>query len=189
MIFGSTLCASQTASAGLTWLGNFGGLQSANYYQVGGLQDSDSGEGALYPSFGSAFIPETGFTGDWSISATTGPGFAASLTAEGLGLFRISGQRLFTVTGTEAISITLTQPTGGQVYATLDRYDQFEAIGDLTGTGVVNFNLTSGTYLLYFSGEVNSGAPFSGEFISVVPAPGAFALLGAAGLAGKRRRR
>ncbi len=84
--------------------------------------------------------------------------------------------------------MTLIRPQSAWLF--LDRVDGGiqDSIGSLTNGGTLNVTLTEGTYRLSFGVDVE-GQPFSGQFLTVVPAPGAIALLGAAGLIGSRRRR
>ncbi len=192
MLVGATLGMSQTASAGLTWLGTYGGWQSANqsylFYSSGGYDVVALSTGADALSAISGNVSRDGFVGGADFSATTGPGFSVSFSANGgTGNFLITGARLFTVTGTESLSINVTRPQNALVI--LDRVTDGmqESVGQVD-SGVLNVDLTAGTYRLAFVMSVD-GQAFSGQTLSVVPAPGAFALLGAAGLVGKRRRR
>ena len=192
MAVGATLGMSQTASAGLTWLGTYGSWQSANQsYLITSNQGYDAVVTSLAAESLSAIsgsVSRNGFVGSVDYSATTGPGFSVSFSANGApGHLHVTGARLFTVTGTESISITVTRPQNALVL--LDRVTDGsqESIGQID-SGVLNVNLTEGTYRLAFVMSVN-GQSFSGQTLSFVPAPGALALLGAAGLVGKRRRR
>ncbi len=192
MVVGGALSMTQTASAGLAWLGSHNDWNSANqsylYYgselEIVAFSVETASLSALTGS-----VSLDGFVGSVNYSATTGPGFSVSLSANGgPGRFQVGGARLFTVTGTESISITFTLPQQYGFY-TLDRVTDPEQQDEiLYGTpGVVNADLTAGTYRLAWAVDVE-GQAFSGEVISFVPAPGAIALLGAAGLMGRRRR-
>lgn len=192
VLVGATLGMSQTASAGLTWLGTYDGWQSANQSY---LITSNTGYDSVVTSLAAASlsaisgsVSRDGFVGSVDYSATTGPGFSVSFSANGgPGNFHVTGARLFTVTGTESISITVTRPQNALVL--LDRVTDGsqDSVGQID-SGVLNVNLTEGTYRLAFVMSVD-GQSFSGQTLSVVPAPGALALLGAAGIVGKRRRR
>jgi MYXO-CTERM domain-containing protein len=192
MLVGATLGMSQTASAALTWLGTYGEWQSANQsylitsnvgYEVVAVSLATESLSAI-----SSSVSRNGFVGSVDYSETTGPGFSVSFSANGSpGHFHVTGARLFTVTGTESISINVTRPQNALVI--LDRVTDgmHESVGQVD-SGVLNVDLTAGTYRLAFVMSVD-GQAFSGQTLSVVPAPGALALLGAAGLVGKRRRR
>ena len=192
MLVGATLGMSQTASAALTWLGTYGEWQSANQsylitsnvgYEVVAVSLATESLSAI-----SSSVSRNGFVGSVDYSETTGPGFSVSFSANGSpGHFHVTGARLFTVTGTESISINVTRPQNALVI--LDRVTDgmHESVGQVD-SGVLNVDLTAGTYRLAFVMSVD-GQAVSGQTLSVVPAPGALALLGAAGLVGKRRRR
>ena len=54
----------------------------------------------------------------------------------------------------------------------------------------VTYTLNDGSYTFKGRGSIAAGTSFDGEVFSVsIPAPGAIALLGMAGLVGTRRRR
>ena len=191
-MLGGALGAALPASAGLTWLGTYGAWQSANQaylFHSAGANDIvalSTGTDALSAISGS--VSRDGFVGSVDFSATSGAGFSVGFSANGgSGYFLITGARLFTVTGVESISITVSRPQNALVI--LDRVTdgEQESVG-LVDSGVLNVDLSAGTYRLAFVTSVD-GQPFSGEVISFVPAPGALALLGAAGLVGSRRRR
>jgi hypothetical protein len=97
--------------------------------------------------------------------------------------------RIFTVTGTEAISIAFNRPlqASGGLFTLLNIASSDDYIVSQNTSGVWSGNLTAGTYQLTWSMAFDDQA-FSGEVISFVPAPGALALLGAAGIMGRRRR-
>jgi hypothetical protein len=190
MVVGGALSMTQTASAGLTWLGSgtvwLGDYDSFNgVYVDGDPYLVDWGNNALLAFSGSA-----GANVSYFGSATAGPGFSVGFSTNGApGYIEVVGQRVFEVTGTETLTITLTKGFDadfGGVSASLWKPD-----GDVVsyGTGTHNVTLSAGTYMLDFAANSLNSAAYSGDFISVVPAPGALALLGAAGLIGSRRRR
>jgi hypothetical protein len=67
----------------------------------------------------------------------------------------------------------------------------FEIAFDMTGTQVENFSgtLAAGTYGMYTTFGIKQNTSLSTFATFSIPAPGAVALLGAAGLVGSRRRR
>ena len=195
MLFGGALSMTQTASAGLTWLGSHNDWNSANqsflYYGFFQSETVAASVGTASLSALTGSVSRDGFVGSVNYSATTGPGFSVSLSANGgPGRFQVMGARVFTVTGTESVSITYTRPQQYGLF-TLDRVTdpgQQDSILYVTQSGVVNADLTAGTYRLMWVVDAE-GQAFSGQVFSFVPAPGALALLGAAGLVSGRRRR
>lgn len=193
MVVGGALGMTQTASAGLTWLGSgavesFGAFDSGNFVFVNGSNVlSEVGVNALLAFSGGAGVPASGLNVSYFGSETAGLGFSVGFSTNGApGLINVNGQRVFEVTGTETLTITLSNGWGGNVLASVWKTDG--TIVDY-GVGIHTMTLGAGTYLLEFSSESFDSAAYSGDFISVVPAPGAIALLGAAGLVGARRRR
>lgn len=192
MVVGGALSMTQTASAGLTWLGSgtvgLSNYDSFNKLYVGGDPHWDNaGNNALLAFSGSAGANVSSFG-----SETAGLGFSVGFSTDGApGYIEVVGQRVFEVTGTYELTITLTKGFDagfGRVIASLWKPD-----GDVVqydGTGIHNVTLSAGTYMLDFAADSLDSAAYSGDFISVVavPAPGAIALLGAAGLVGRRRR-
>ena len=154
MLVGATLGMSQTASAALTWLGTYGEWQSANQsylitsnvgYEVVAVSLATESLSAI-----SSSVSRNGFVGSVDYSETTGPGFSVSFSANGSpGHFHVTGARLFTVTGTESISINVTRPQNALVI--LDRVTDgmHESVGQVD-SGVLNVDLTAGTYRLAF---------------------------------------
>jgi hypothetical protein len=198
MVVGGALSMTQTASAGLTWLSD---IQPQNWRAV---------------NYASVFIPSTfppvafhdvEYAPAWnatsgsyqnfatvSYSETTAAGFSTSLTHNGLFAGRIYAQvvRLFAVTDPTAVSFALTEAGSGYVQYTLWNITTGQSV--VSGSKPSSFSwsgtLAAGTYSLAMELQTDEGgAAYSGQVFSFVPAPGAIALLGVAGLAGGRRRR
>jgi hypothetical protein len=123
-------------------------------------------------------------------------GFSFSATSSaGLNVFgKIRAQGFVVAGGPVEISLFLASNPGAygdSGFSILDITSGApgQSVASLSSAGTATFTLGPGTYLL--NGEWNVSNAFSGTFMSfsVVPAPGAIALLGAAGLVGGTRRR
>jgi len=195
MLFGGTLGMSQAASAGVTWLSEFapGGefAVSTNYALFGTTE--------LFTTGAASLLADGGVDGADSItySPTTSSGFTISASASNL---YVDALRFFSVTGSVDASLSLSLSGGETVSYVNYGIEQWNGSGwDLISAGSAGLpsltpslswsgTLAAGTYRLIVGGQ-NDGA-FEGTMASfVVPAPGALALLGAAGLVGARRRR
>jgi MYXO-CTERM domain-containing protein len=150
----------------------------------------------------------TGLSASWTATSDS-TGFVTTLTAPQTNGFSsyISTQRSFTVSGTQQItlnwsgsqSIILGQYLGGAVNNTGSWSQPITAAGWLSGgtgspwgslnqssSGTLTTTLSAGTYWLNSSLD---GSQAGASFSFAVPAPGAVALLGVAGIVGARRRR
>jgi hypothetical protein len=215
MLFGGTLGMSQAASAGLTWtgqgVGDFSSVDSDRTLVVG---NSLTTSGVAADAYGSAAFSATTFsaTGDdapfypgasvsfsgltpsgenansWSTSAIVPgatPGYNLVASFNMFYLF-------FTVTGNQQVTIkTAAGLEAGSYWNILvagagDPEYSFEA--GLSGSAnSQTFTLTAGDY--YVSANATAGAGFSGDMMNfTVPAPGAAALVGLAGLMTRRRK-
>jgi hypothetical protein len=109
---------------------------------------------------------------------------------------------VFTVTGGSAVwqgSLANNGLTGELTFAiwiidpVTGAYEEtaFDLIVNMTGTQVENFSgtLAAGTYGMYTRFGIKQNTSLSTFATFSIPAPGAVALLGAAGLVGSRRRR
>jgi MYXO-CTERM domain-containing protein len=212
LLFGGTLGMSQAASAGLVFNLNgpspegatAGTLNYASGYDTDStyvyLRDSNLGAKTLTLS--------TGLSASWTATSDS-TGFVTTLTAPQTNGFSsyISTQRSFTVSGTQQItlnwsgsqSIILGQYLGGAVNNTGSWSKPITAAGWLSGgtgspwgslnqssSGTLTTTLSAGTYWLNSSLD---GSQAGASFSFAVPAPGAVALLGVAGIVGARRRR
>ncbi len=216
MLFGGTLGGVQGASANITFDLNGPNFIGANYESTyNSVYTSFLNTG----SFAAAQHSRTGINGlnmDFSWSETTSAGFA--MNKSGAGILSegspMEVRRAFTVTGSQEVQISWSGGSAGtEVY--LGRVDGggWGAISALTAVGwsevptlifpdpspnlISYLEANSGSYTLtlgagqyYVWGVVRLENPGDVSFnFSVVPAPGAIALLGAAGLVGSRRRR
>jgi hypothetical protein len=191
--------AGSAAQAGLTWHGYTYDQQKADRSLIVGsfgtnayeFVDDDAAYGAA--TFTNAAYPGSSVTfsgltlsgpneNSWSVTGTTTSfgEYASFLTA---GFY-------FTVTGSQQVTIATGQYAQWSLYGGPD-YDSLSLIGELPNSSPANsqtFDLSAGEY--WFYGDATAGSGYSGLMMSfTVPAPGAAALLGAAGLVGARRRR
>jgi hypothetical protein len=199
MLFGGTLGLTQAASAGVTWLSStqFGPatLNPINYANVFSLTDSynyatdSSGGASALNSFSFAYEGVS-----LGISETTSAGFSMSVSSVPVGGgygFDLSAVRYLQVSGSVDFSVNLNLPSFTQLAFTVSRWNsatsQQEELYSLLGNGAESGTLTTGVYQISMRG--NSEAPVIGTFATfTVPAPGAVALLGAAGMIARRRK-
>lgn len=217
MLFGGTLGVAGAANAGLTWNLSGGGGGSGLYplntstYAI----SYDGSGGSVYSLGFDAFAGSLdGISGTTPIafSAVTSSGYsvaASGSTANGY----MNVVRLFTVTGTQQITMSWTGKTSvatiglangpsavsgwgtvaalsaqGWTASTQPNVPGGSQINtNVAGTYSYTFTLTAGDY--YVANTVSLLDPGASMSFSVVPAPGALALLGVAGIAGTRRRR
>ena len=214
MLFGGTLGAASTANAGLTWNASGGGGQGAlstSNYAV----SYDGDTGMLY-SVGlgaySGSLPGVSGATSISFSAVTGSGYSVAVsgsTASGY----VNVIRLFTVTDTQQITISWTGRTSAATIGLANGPDALNGWGTVAAltaqgwgaatqsnvpggsqinsnaAGTFSYTVTLGAGNYYVANTVSlvdAGASMS---FTVVPAPGALALLGVAGVVGSRRRR
>ena len=216
MLFGGTLGMSQAASAGLTWtdqgVGDFftqpsdRTLQVGNYLTTSGVAADAEGSAAfsattfsatgadasLYPGASVSFsglTPSGENANSWSTSAIVPgatPGYVLNASFNAFYLF-------FTVTGNQRVTITTAAGLDASSYwnifvagAGVPDYS-FNA-GPSGSANRKTITLTAGDY--YMSAYLTAGSGFSGDMMNfTVPAPGAAALVGLAGLVATRRRR
>lgn len=208
MLFGGTLGGVSTAEAGLvTWLNSdpsrpepdvagASEIWGAVYNFTSGAYDGEilarwadtKLAGSLTSGFASASWTASGDHGNFSISAINSPGVVDGLFT------RVQGYRYFQVTGSQEVnfSVSTSGATSGGYFGV---YSMTAQIWDSSTQGNFTQTLTAGVYYITFAAAVdidpstNEGVAGNASLNFVVPAPGAFALLGAAGLVGKRRRR
>jgi hypothetical protein len=209
MLFGGTLGMSQAASAGLVFNLNGPSTSTATSGTANSAYTFLSSETYAFEqesntSFAATtFTLTTGLSASWSATSDS-TGFnvnVSALATQGEYSF-VQTTRSFTVTGSQQITMTwsgsfailLGQYNGGQLNNSdnwrqpIAAWSSGNPFGstDASASGTLTTTLLAGTY--YLSSTLNNVQPASFSF-AVVPAPGAFALLGVAGIIGARRRR
>jgi MYXO-CTERM domain-containing protein len=189
-------------------------INSANYaisYNSGSYLLASGSTGWNFEAYQGSFAGDSGAT-SIAFSAVTSAGY--SVTASGStanGYMNVT--RLFTVTDTQEVTIAWTGKTGGVVIGLAYGPDAVYGWGTVaalaaqgweTSTqptvpggsllntsvpGSYSYTVTLGAGDYYIGSSVSLGDPGASMSFTVVPAPGALALLGAAGLVGSRRRR
>jgi uncharacterized protein (TIGR03382 family) len=191
MLFGGTLGIAQKAQAGLVW----DSANAYNYVRITfGFEDPIMTTGAAAMNAVSAAFGSDSA----SITAATASGFSASLTyaVGGSEAVYLSVVRYFSVTGSADIQLWGNSPAsdgiwriydlsqqGGDAYLTLD------VLGGTSYSQTVS--LGAGQYAVEMATSPATEFGSSGSFgnFTIVPAPGAMALVGLAGLVGGRRRK
>ena len=216
MLFGGTLGLAQAASAAVvTFLNTAPGTGPYARRSYSALSGSGTNE-IVFDSFAAGSLSKTTTTNssvlDWTAPVPAGV-FSDSITMKASRLPGTSSAstsnnfsgtffRVFTVTGGSAdwqgslanngltgelsFAIWIIDPTTGAGEETA-----FDLIVNMTGTQVENFSgtLAAGTYGMYTTFGIKQNTSLSTFATFSIPAPGAVALLGAAGLIGARRRR
>ena len=207
MLFGGTLGMSQAASAGLVFNLNGPSLRGPTN---GTLNTAYTGfsnsyvEAANYSFTATTATLTTGLSASWTATSDS-TGFNVNVLApatQGLKSF-VQTSRSFTVTGSQQITMTwsgssfigLTQYNGG-MYNNSNNWsqpftapgwamDSYELYSNSSPSGTFTTTFGAGTYYMRDQLANVQGASFS----FAVPAPGAAALVGLAGLVATRRRR
>ena len=216
MLFGGTLGVSQAASAGLTWtdtgIGDFSSVDSDRTLVVGNnlttsgvatdayqsaafsatTFSATGADASLYPGASVSFsglTPSGENANSWSTSAIVPgatPGYDLNATFSTFYLF-------FTVTGNQQVTITTAAGLeAGSLWNVIlagNGAPEYSFVAGPSGSAnSQTFTLTAGDY--YVSAFMTAGSGFSGDMMNfTVPAPGAAALVGLAGLVATRRRR
>ena len=210
MLFGGTLGMSQAAQAGVA-------IVSAGVYDAfagSGLVIYQSNDGAFNTSGGTF----SNASGSFTFSPFTSAGFSASAQTAGSWLGVNEFDVTFTVSGPTPYDLNLSglAPVGGpagQGSATFSPGVSLRLFSGTSASGTAlqsaSFSnqsysqtwaaLSAGTYTLRtgmqsgINWSARTGPAYNGTYLNAsfaaVPAPGALALLGVAGLAGGRRRR
>jgi hypothetical protein len=206
MLIGGVLGASSAASAGLVWQAELFGMESNRTLMVANVESGWADTAYGMDAFGAATwsdaanAPGTSvsFSGltlsgenanSWSTSAiVSGASAGYDPSANFVAL-----PFCFSVTGTQQVTLTTAAGLAGgsswQIWDTSGALIRsFEStVGTPTAANEQMFTLSEGGY--YLNVNMAAGAGFNGNMFSfTVPAPGALALLGAAGLMGRRRR-
>jgi MYXO-CTERM domain-containing protein len=208
MLVGAVAGIASSASAGvLTWMASgsyangdiYGGTDLDNPFANFNTEGAASWTAQSISGFG-VTLYSTGIVNNASVgiggSATGGTGVAQA---------QINISQNFVVSG-GAVSVSLNFAMSDSAYAMAqlskfnpngapgNEWDLIAGFDDNTG-GAQSFawsgSLTDGTYAVYLLADTGDLAVDNGQWasFSVVPAPGAVALVGLAGLAGGRRRR
>jgi hypothetical protein len=208
MLIGGVLGASSAASAGLAWQADWFGMGNERTLEVANVEISTGWTATAYEmdAFGAATwsdaanAPGTSvsFSGltlsgenanSWSTSAIVS---GASAGYDPLASFNAL-PFCFSVTGTQQVTLTTAAGlAGGSSWTIWDPsgalFRSFEStVGTPTAANTQTFTLSEGQY--YMNVHMEAGAGFSGNMFSfTVPAPGAAALVGIAGLMARRRK-
>ena len=189
MLFGGTLGVTGAADAGLTWTS----VSSPMYVGPGSVYADASG---ATNSSGGSWLTQSAATSNgisWSGSNVTGgaqllvSAFTCSFTVSAptsiviSGLAPASGVSVYDNSPYSGVSVQLSGPNSFLW--------QQDSSGASYSSGVLN--LSAGSYTIQGSLFAAANSGYSGTLldIAVVPAPGALALLGVAGVVGGRRRR
>jgi hypothetical protein len=216
MLFGGTLGLAQAASAAVVTFLNTGPGAASSYSYLRAVGSTLAGMSQQVAGFAAGSLSKTTTTNssvlDWTAPVPAGV-FSDSITMKASRLPGTSSAstsnnfsgtffRVFTVTGGSAdwqgslanngltgelsFAIWIIDPTTGAGEETA-----FDLIVNMTGTQVENFSgtLAAGTYGMYTTFGIKQNTSLSTFATFSIPAPGAVALLGAAGLIGARRRR
>ena len=206
MLCSGTLGLSQSASAGLTWSadsnGSWGDVPAIYLNLVSGGNARPAVQLSSFAPYtltrdpsdplqdvvGNASMDFSGLTSSgpnansWSISAFV-PSDTPTVNAMTQGFLWCQ------VTGLGGQQITVTLAAGGVNDLTIANQDG-DLVKAFSGGNSESFLLSEGIYFMQFYASSAVGSSFSGELVNfTVPAPGAAALAGLAGLVSGRRRR
>ena len=187
LLFGGTLGVTGAADAGLSWTI----VSSAMSVGLDSVYATASG---ATKSSGGSWLSQSAATSNgisWSGSNVTG---GAQLQVSGYCSFTVSAPTSIVISGlAPASGVAIDDNAYNGVSVALYGPNSFLWAQDSSGapysSGVLN--LSAGSYTIQGSLFAAANSGYSGNMldISVVPAPGALALLGVAGLIGGRRRR
>ena len=194
MLFGGTLGAASTAYAGLTFT-HAGVAPTLNYARNDSTLNYLNSETNRGFSAFSASID--GLDVAWS--ATTGSGFSTTVSPSASLSYLVTTRRNFSVTGSQEVTFSWSGSqslilglASGSGYTTVSGLGAgwgTNTFGSFTdaASGSVTITLGAGNYRIY--SDLGDPATTGPSFFSfTVPAPGAAALVGVAGLMARRRR-
>ena len=191
---GCTLAMTREASAGLTWLSEANGYYSQFGVQSGSANDYRVGAPAIAPAV--TLQLSDGFTVDFA-NSSTGCSWAVTQVPSSNSAISIAHFMVFSLTESMNFAfagVPFDSNTNQGSFAGLINWNgsSWQQVGGYFFNGDSG-NLSAGTYVFMSSTQLPSGTSAAGLSSSLtftaVPAPGAVALLGAAGLFGARRRR
>ena len=179
---GAVVCALGISAAASA---NFGSVSwTLGQFGADGVTGDFMPLGATYAMLGPAAVGGTGSLTSQQMSLTSGNIGARGIT----GYFATA-----TFSGTVSVNWSFSSVDDPQYEAVgFVQNNQFRVVGNTNGTsGVMNFNVTAGESfglaVMTTDGLFGAGTATFTNF-SYVPAPGALALLGLAGVSGRRRR-
>ena len=177
------------AGAGLTW--DSANANNSVQFAFGYEEPITFSRAASMSAVSASFGSDSG-----SVTAATASGFSASLTyaVGGADALYLSVVRYFTVTGSADIQIWGSNVASDGIWRIYDAQggDAIVPIDVLEGISYSQtFSLSAGQYAVEMATSPGTEFGSSGTFgnFTIVPAPGAMALVGVAGLIGARRRR
>ncbi len=178
--------AGSAAQAGIVWTNptNTGTYSSFNQNN---LFNNDTEQSNILLG-ANVFLARTrtvsGATASWTATTTTS-GFSVGANSTG-DAYEVTSWRSFTVTDSPlSVDLTWSGNAGIYLYTQSDGIlSQFQGITSSSGSTAITF--AAGDYVIT---QQMSGTATPSSFNFSVPAPGALAILGAAGLVGARRRR
>ena len=202
ILVGGSLAVTSSASAGLTWMGSASDPAMDSVIQLSAFSPAKSdfvqlvGADALTAgtaTMGASTISYSGIDaqGGWALSGSL-PNVEGSYVGSN------NNTLFFEVTGQQQVSFSSAAGLGSMQFRIMN-WNTFETLVDhydfeLDNPAAFDWTetLEAGVYVMQFNAASRSEGDiaFSGDMMTfTVPAPGALALVGAAGLVGARRRR
>ena len=189
LAIGAVVGLTSAAGAGLVW--DFANANNSVQIQFGYEEPITTFGTASMNNVSASFGSDSA-----SVTAATASGFSASLTyaVGGADAVYLSVVRYFTVTGSADIQIWGNSVASDGIWRIYDAQggDAIVPIDVLEGVSYSQaFSLGAGQYAVEMLTSPGTEFGSSGTFgnFTIVPAPGAMALVGVAGLIGARRRR
>lgn len=189
LAIGAVAGLNSVAGAGLAW--DSANANNSVQFDFGYEEPITFSGAASMSAVSASFGSDSG-----SVTAATASGFSASLTyaVGGADALYLSVVRYFTVTGSADIQIWGSNVVSDGIWRIYDAQggDAIVPIDVLEGTSYSQtVSLSAGQYAVEMLTSPATAFGSSGTFgnFTIVPAPGAMALVGVAGLLGARRRR